>query len=536
MFIFKRNKNKGDFFRRHKKKIIILSLLLVAIIIAIIILSTLLQQDDQNVRTSSANQYMEETVVRSDIVVGVTEMGSAGLIATSISFDFRTTVLEVEAKPGEYVNAGDALLKIDAEELDDMISDAKDALYEARLKLESEEISYNTQKLQAAQNYAQDLANGDHAVNVYNLSIAELETEYNSLLLEISSLESQKSTLQAEVTANAPIITTLNTELSALELSLKTETDNYNLIVGPTQADTDAYNTIKDSLEKQIETKEGEIEQAQQPTEQLSQVSTSLTQKYYDRESYVVSMELKKIDYQQDYDTDIMNYNSAQQQYDNTMATLEYNLKTAQSNVSDLVEELEQLEDISIDGTIVSPIDGYVMTVADEGAEVNSGTAVVSIANKANVDVFVSIPQEDIADISIGMAVNIRFDAYEDILIKAVVDSISITPASGMQSSVNYTVGIVCDLSSYQDVVIYQGMTADVTFVEKQVEDVLIVSNKCITLVDGKQYVDVMTSDGKIETVEVKTGFSDGFDVEITYGLSEGDTVLIENAVMQNVN
>ena len=132
------------------------------------------------------------------------------------------------------------------------------------------------------------------------------------------------------------------------------------------------------------------------------------------------------------------------------------------------------------------------------------------------------------------METNVVLDAYDEIVIPALVDSISITPASGMQSTVNYTVTIVCDISQYEDMVVYEGMTSEVTFIEKQKKEVLTVSNKCIINESGKQYVKVKNEAGEIEKVAVQTGFSDGFDVEVLEGVQEGDIVIMESAVTSN--
>ena len=40
-------------------------------------------------------------------------------------------------------------------------------------------------------------------------------------------------------------------------------------------------------------------------------------------------------------------------------------------------------------------------------------------------------------------------------------------------------------------------------------------------------------ADGTIRMVDVETGFSDGINVEITSGLTEGETVLIESQVTE---
>ena len=132
------------------------------------------------------------------------------------------------------------------------------------------------------------------------------------------------------------------------------------------------------------------------------------------------------------------------------------------------------------------------------------------------------------------METNIIFDAYEETTVPALVDSISIVPATGMQSTVNYTVSILCDITAFQDMVIYEGMTADATFIQKEVSDVLKISNKCIISEDGKQYVKIKNELGELEKIQVETGFSDGFDVEVMSGLKEGDVVIIESVVMSS--
>ena len=74
-------------------------------------------------------------------------------------------------------------------------------------------------------------------------------------------------------------------------------------------------------------------------------------------------------------------------------------------------------------------------------------------------------------------------------------------------------------------------MTAQITFITKETETVTYVSNRAIIRENGKSYVKKKEADGSIAKQEVTTGFSDGVNVEIKEGLSEGDTVLIESKV-----
>ena len=77
----------------------------------------------------------------------------------------------------------------------------------------------------------------------------------------------------------------------------------------------------------------------------------------------------------------------------------------------------------------------------------------------------------------------------------------------------------------------YDGMSAEITLIQRQVRDVLYVNNQAITNTDGVATVQRLAQDGSQETVEVETGFSDGQYVEIVSGLREGDILLAQSGV-----
>ena len=139
----------------------------------------------------------------------------------------------------------------------------------------------------------------------------------------------------------------------------------------------------------------------------------------------------------------------------------------------------------------------------------------------------VSVSEEDISGIAIGDEVMIELNAYEDQTFSSEVESIDTSVSSGSSTvSYNVTVKLSGDVDG-----IYTDMTGNVTFIEKQVTNVVYVSNKAVINEGTASYVKVKNSDGTIEKKEVTTRFSDGVNVEITEGLSEGETVLIESQV-----
>ena len=79
-------------------------------------------------------------------------------------------------------------------------------------------------------------------------------------------------------------------------------------------------------------------------------------------------------------------------------------------------------------------------------------------------------------------------------------------------------------------------MTGEVTFLTKETEEVTYVSNRAIFREGIKSYVKMKDDEGKIVKKEVVTGFSDGVNVEIIEGVSEGEIVLIESRVSDEWN
>ncbi|MCD8327276.1 MAG: efflux RND transporter periplasmic adaptor subunit [Lachnospiraceae bacterium] len=139
----------------------------------------------------------------------------------------------------------------------------------------------------------------------------------------------------------------------------------------------------------------------------------------------------------------------------------------------------------------------------------------------------VAVDEDDMTDIELGGPVNISLTAYPDDIYQAEVTEISDAYYDSSSNVVyDVTVTITSDASG-----LFQGMTGDVTFVTKESEEVLYVSNRAITRSGTKSYVKMRDSNGNVTQVEVTTGFSDGVYVEIIDGLSEGDVVLIESVV-----
>lgn len=228
------------------------------------------------------------------------------------------------------------------------------------------------------------------------------------------------------------------------------------------------------------------------------------------------------------YKEAMLSYENADSQYSADVTGVDVSVDTAQDTLTDAKEALSEFEAFVGDGTIYSDYDGTIMSVGYEaGDDLSTSTSIVTFADTDAVTMTVSVSEEDISEIAIGDEVMIELNAYEDQTFSGEVESIDTSVSSGSSTiSYNVTVKINGDVDG-----IYTDMTGNVTFIEKQVADVVYVSNKAIINEGTASYVKVKDSDGTIEKKEVTTGFSDGVNVEITEGLSEGETVLIESQV-----
>ena len=197
----------------------------------------------------------------------------------------------------------------------------------------------------------------------------------------------------------------------------------------------------------------------------------------------------------------------------------------AQLDVDAAQKKVDQLQQIKDDPYLYASTDGVVLSLdAAAGAETKPESPVAVIGDPNAKTVVVPISQSDIGKIEEGQAVEFTLDAFGDQKFTGKVLSRNLVPIKD-SNPISYNVTITVDPNEAE---MLDGMSANATIVLKQQKDVLQLSNKAIFVHEGKQYVKMKNDDGTLRDVEIQTGFSDGKVSEITGGLSEGDTVVVE--------
>jgi HlyD family secretion protein len=236
-----------------------------------------------------------------------------------------------------------------------------------------------------------------------------------------------------------------------------------------------------------------------------------------------------KIEAKSVYQQSKLSQKNAKTTYQATVSSLNADVKEARETYTQAQEAKEEFETFVKGRVVRAEYSGTLSALGyQEGDSLSSATDIATYLDADAVTITVSVSEEDVANIQVGNAVNIYLSAYEDELFEGEVQSISSTATGDSTVSYPVVVTVTSDVSK-----IYSGMTSEVTFVSKEVENVLYVSNKAITTEGTNSYVLLKKEDGTTQKTKVTTGFSDGHNVEIQSGLEEGDIVLIESKVSQ---
>ena len=424
----------------------------------------------------SETVYKETTAEYGTLTVGITESGSVtiGSISQDMDEDISTSSNSGSSQTSGTQTTGtstnNSSVVLEVEEVYVSVGQQVKA-GDTLLKLTDESIEkYSSAKEKVSANYS------------YNLSVAEGSVAQEEYEATISELQDAVDEAQEAVDESQALLTYYQEMIDSgmdLSESLADEQENYDKLYNKLKAAKSAYTT-------------------------------------------------KSVEAEKKYKEAMLSYENADSQYSADVTGVDVSVNTAQDTLTDAKEALSEFEIFVGDGTIYSDYDGTIMSVGYEaGDDLSTSTSIVTFADTDAVTMTVSVSEEDISEIAIGDEVMIELNAYEGQTFSGEVESIDTSVSSGSSTvSYNVTVKINGDVDG-----IYTDMTGNVTFIEKQVADVVYVSNKAIINEGTVSYVKVKDSDGTIEKKEVTTGFSDGVNVEITEGLSEGETVLIESQV-----
>jgi macrolide-specific efflux system membrane fusion protein len=190
-------------------------------------------------------------------------------------------------------------------------------------------------------------------------------------------------------------------------------------------------------------------------------------------------------------------------------------------------DELKYWEEVYKAAPLVAPLRGTVIVrTLEPGQTISSSSAVIVIADR--LIIVGQVDETDIGALFAGQLVNVKLDAYPESAFKGSVKRIAYD--SKMISNVTmYEVDVTAEnLPDFAR----SGMTATLTFLVEERENVPAIPTSALEYRKGKAFVRLPARDGKSpESRPVKIGLSENSFTEVVSGLEAGEEVLIPQVV-----
>ena len=211
----------------------------------------------------------------------------------------------------------------------------------------------------------------------------------------------------------------------------------------------------------------------------------------------------------------------------NAVSAAQCSLASAQAN-------LDQANAKAGSRTVTAPSSGSIVELnAKVGATVTGGMIMgesdtsggkqcMQIADLSKMKVTVQVGEKDIAKIAVGQSANVTYPAFPDIVSQGTVTAIASVANSDSSyggGSVTFNVDILIEAP---DARLKPGMTAEVSVVTEQLDDVVMVPTMALMTEDGEHYyVNVATDDEGKQTRRVKVTVVTQNDNEAVVGKTQ---------------
>ena len=518
--------------KRSWKKIgkLVLVMLGLLIIVGAAVISVMeKKKEDQIVMV-----YEENTVQKGNLRNEVTENGSVsfGIVSQEYELDLGTDedddddedeeeekylkIEEVYVAVGQRIEEGEAIYRFTEDSVADVRKNLQYAKTEAQIALSEAQTSYNLGVLEASLNYDESMLAQELADATYTNKIARLSNEMAAKSLEIEQLLVDIYQIQCDLT-DEDYLEQKKSIKEAYEKAIEAVEDASEDYVTNRVEAAETLKSAEDSYEEFLEQANASNEQIEEKMEQIYEIQEEMeyTQILMEKEILAATQELESAN---------LAGLIAETKQSSSLTSYESTLSKAQEELEECTERLESFEAFVGDGTVYANGTGLITTVGyEEGDSLISAGTLISYAVSDAMTIEVDVAQEDVTTMKVGDQVSICFSAYEDTTYEGVIESITTTATSRNSATVSYPVTILIQGDTSK---IYGGMTADVTFIIEEMQDVIYVPRKAIVEENGKKYVYTKAGEEYVLTA-VTTGFTDGANVEILSGLQEGDIYYI---------
>lgn len=458
-------------------------------------------------------------------------MGGMGMQMFSFGGDTYTSqsqemvIDSVHITVGQEIQAGDVLYTLTEDSVEEIRTQLEEDVEDTLADYQALTVEQQQSYLTAKQGYDTYVTNGSLAELTYNKELQDLQDKVDEAADTLEEKQNQVNENLEKLVELQEELTSAKKDLKDAEAAVSDNHDNryndpyYYTVYLSTR---DMAQTIVDEIEEDIESL----------TDENETLLTEIGEATRSWNEACRNLESEKLTAQQTLETDQYYASVSSEWYSIQTTSLDNEKQSAYASYESAVKKLDEFNSYIVGNDVIAEYSGVVTEVPlEEGDGVTRNTSLVTLYDASDVTMEITVSEDDYKAIDQDGEVNITYTAYPDVVYNGVISEVSDAAYDSSSGEVYYTITVTVqgDVSG-----LYEGMTGDVTCVTKETKEVTYVSNRAIFRDGIRSYVKVRDENGNIVEKDVTTGFSDGVNVEITEGLSQGDTVLIESKVSES--
>ena len=458
-------------------------------------------------------------------------MGGMGMQMFSFGGDTYTSqsqemvIDSVHITVGQEIQAGDVLYTLTEDSVEEIRTQLEEDVEDTLADYQALTVEQQQSYLTAKQGYDTYVTNGSLAELTYNKKLQDLQDKVDEAADTLEEKQNQVNENLEKLVELQEELTSAKKDLKDAEAAVSENHDNryndpyYYTVYLNTR---DMAQTIVDEIEDDIESL----------TDENETLLTEIGEATRSWNEACRNLESEKLTAQQTLETDQYYASVSSEWYSIQTTSLDNEKQSAYASYESAVKKLDEFNSYIVGNDVIAEYSGVVTEVPlEEGDGVTRNTSLVTLYDASDVTMEITLSEDDYKAIDQDGEVNITYTAYPDVVYNGVISEVSDAAYDSSSGEVYYTITVTVqgDVSG-----LYEGMTGDVTCVTKETKEVTYVSNRAIFRDGTRSYVKVRDENGNIVEKDVTTGFSDGVNVEITEGLSQGDTVLIESKVSES--
>ena len=458
-------------------------------------------------------------------------MGGMGMQMFSFGGDTYTSqsqemvIDSVHITVGQEIQAGDVLYTLTEDSVEEIRTQLEEDVEDTLADYQALTVEQQQSYLTAKQGYDTYVTNGSLAELTYNKELQDLQDKVDEAADTLEEKQNQVNENLEKLVELQEELTSAKKDLKDAEAAVSENHDNryndpyYYTVYLNTR---DMAQTIVDEIEEDIESL----------TDENETLLTEIGEATRSWNEACRNLESEKLTAQQTLETDQYYASVSSEWYSIQTTSLDNEKQSAYASYESAVKKLDEFNSYIVGNDVIAEYSGVVTEVPlEEGDGVTRNTSLVTLYDASDVTMEITVSEDDYKAIDQDGEVNITYTAYPDVVYNGVISEVSDAAYDSSSGEVYYTITVTVqgDVSG-----LYEGMTGDVTCITKETKEVTYVSNRAIFRDGTRSYVKVRDENGSIVEKDVTTGFSDGVNVEITEGLSQGDTVLIESKVTES--